>query len=95
MPDEVRVWEGINDIRERTTRIESELRGINAQVSERCRVREERLSKVEAKVENIQTDFDHRMQELEKKLWVMVGASAVLSAIATSALPIVMKKVLL
>ena len=94
MPDEVRIWEGINDIRERTTRIESELRGINAQVSERCRVREERLNKVEARVEKIQTEHDNRMQELEKKLWVMVGASAVLSALATSALPIILKKVL-
>ena len=94
MPDEVRIWEGINDIRERTARIESELRGINAQVSERCRVREERLNKVEARVEKIQTEHDNRMQELEKKLWVMVGASAVLSALATSALPIILKKVL-
>ncbi len=94
MPDEIRIWEGINDIRERTTRIETELRGINSQISERCRVREERLSNLEERQIQHERDIDIRFRGLEQRLWIMVGASAALSAVATTIFPHILKAVL-
>ena len=94
MPDEVRIWEGINDIRERTTRIETEVRGINSQISERCRVREERLTKIEDRQNRLERDTQARIQEMEKRQWMFVGASSVITAVAMTLLPILLKAVI-
>jgi DNA-binding ferritin-like protein len=94
MPDEARVWEGINDIRERTTRIETEVRGINSQISERCRVREERLAKIEDRQDRLETDTQARIREMEKRQWMFVGASSVVTALTMTVLPILLRKVI-
>ena len=73
MPDERQIWEALNDIRERVTRIESGIAAYMDQVSERCRVRESRLERLEARVDAV-----------EKKVWQIVGASAALSSVGTA-----------
>ena len=69
------IWATLHEIRERTVAIETQLAAYTAQVSERCQVRADRLSKVEEKL-------DH----LEKRVWFMIGASAVLSSLGTQLL---------
>ena len=73
MPDERQIWEALNDIRERVTRIESGIAAYMDQVSERCRVRESRLERLEARVDAV-----------ERKVWQIVGASAALSSVGTA-----------
>lgn len=90
MPNDSQIWDGINDIRERTARIETGLQGLHSQISERCRVREERLVKVEQRYDALSI----RMSAIEKRLWIMVGASAVLSALGTTLLSVLLRGLL-
>jgi hypothetical protein len=90
MPNESRIWDGISDIRERTARIETGLQGLYSQVSERCRVREERLTKVEQCYDALSL----RMSAIEKRLWIIVGASAVLSTLGTKLLSVLLGEIL-
>jgi tetrahydromethanopterin S-methyltransferase subunit G len=77
MPDNVQIWEALNDIRERVTRIESGLSAYVQQTTERCAVRAERLNKLES-----------RMTEMEKRVWQFVGAAVVFSAVGTAAVTV-------
>lgn len=67
------LWEALNDIRERIARMETSLASYTGQISERCERRADRLKSVEA-----------RLAELEKRVWLMIGASAVLSSLGTA-----------
>jgi hypothetical protein len=67
------LWEALNDIRERITRMEASLESYTGQISERCMIRSDRLDAVE-----------RRLSEMEKQVWKMIGASSVISAITTA-----------
>jgi hypothetical protein len=69
------LWTTMHEIRERTVCIETQLAAYTSQVSERCQVRAERIEKVE-----------DRLERLEKKVWCMIGASAILSSLGTQLL---------
>ncbi len=84
MPDNVQIWEALNDIRERVTRIESGLTAYVQQTSERCSVRADRLNKLEG-----------RMTEMERRVWQFVGAAVVLSAVGTAAVTVFLQRVTL
>jgi len=75
------LWEALNDIRERITRMEASLESYTEQISERCQIRADRLQRVEDLV-----------ADLEKRVWVMIGASAVLSSLGTAILSAFLQK---
>jgi tetrahydromethanopterin S-methyltransferase subunit G len=77
------LWEALNDIRERITRMESCLESFSGQVSERCSVRADRLKSVE-----------NRLSDLERRVWFMIGASAAVSSVATVIVSVVIKKIM-
>lgn len=76
------LWEALNDIRERLVRMETSLESYMEQVSERCSVRAARLTAVET-----------RLAELERRVWIMIGASAVLSSVGTCALSVLLRHI--
>jgi len=88
LPVESRLWKVINDIRDKTTRIDASLTGYMGQVSERCMSREARIAKLEeeikhkAPISNV-ADIDARMRAVERRIWIAVGVTAALSSIGT------------
>ncbi|MCK9324580.1 MAG: hemolysin XhlA family protein [Bacteroidales bacterium] len=74
------LWEALNDIRERIARMETSLASYTGQISERCERRADRLKSVEA-----------RLAELEKRVWLMIGAASVISSLSTAVLTVLMQ----
>jgi hypothetical protein len=74
------LWEALNDIRERIARMETSLASYTGQISERCERRADRLKSVEA-----------RLAELEKRVWLMIGAASVISSLSTAVFTVLMQ----
>lgn len=90
MSDEGRLWQVINEIREKVVSIEA---GLN----ERCAYRESRIcaleSQIKAKADTEPfDDIERRVRHIEHRLWFAVGAASVLSSVGTVVVAVLIRR---
>jgi hypothetical protein len=90
MGGDFELWNVINEIRDRVTRIDSSL-------MERCADREKRIGMLETAVKKKAENSDvvtieGRVRVVENRLWFAVGASSVLSSVGTIVMACLLRK---
>lgn len=90
MGGDFELWNVINEIRDRVTRIDSSL-------MERCADREKRIGMLEKTVQKKAEDssvvaVEGRVRVVENRLWFAVGASSVLSSAGTIVMACLLRK---